>query len=144
MNKELISYFNRYLNQLSKEIKAYTNEADLWKVQGAISNSGGNLCVHLLGNLNHFIGAVIGKTGYVRKRDEEFSIKEVPREEMLVQIEETKRMLAVVLEKADLDAPFPPVFYNEEGTTRYFLYRFMAHLAYHVGQINYHRRLLNN
>ena len=57
----------------------YKNEEDVWKIKEGISNSAGNLTLHLLGNLNHFIGATLGNTGYVRERDKEFSLKNIPR-----------------------------------------------------------------
>ena len=75
----LKSLYNRDLNKLKIEIESYQNEESLWKIDENISNSGGNLCLHLLGNLNTYIGAELGETGYVRQRDLEFSLKDIPK-----------------------------------------------------------------
>ena len=72
MLQTLSSFFRKDLSKLIGEIDLYKNETDLWKIKDGISNSGGNLTLHLIGNLNHFIGATLGNTGYVRERDKEF------------------------------------------------------------------------
>ena len=64
MKQELITLFERDLNKMAEEVKTYKEESQLWVVKGEIKNSAGNLCFHLLGNLNHFIGAILGNTGY--------------------------------------------------------------------------------
>ena len=71
--------YSRDLNRLKVEIEFYQKEESLWKIDKNISNSGGNLCLHLVGNLNTYIGAELGKTGYVRQRDLEFSLKDIPK-----------------------------------------------------------------
>src|SRR4051812_44865207 len=90
-------FFLHDLNKLKEEISLYKNESDLWKVEKQISNSGGTLTLHLIGNLKHFIGAQLGNTGYVRQRDKEFSDRNVPREKMLSEIEEVVLILKKVL-----------------------------------------------
>src|SRR6186713_3270448 len=70
--------FKRDLEKLKQEIASYRDENNLWVVDKSITNSSGNLCLHLVGNLNAYIGAEIGKTGYVRNRDLEFSQKNIP------------------------------------------------------------------
>ena len=75
--------FNRDLNRLRSEIEQYKNEENLWKVEGLIANSGGNLCLHLVGNINTYIGKELGKIDYRRNRDLEFSLKDVSRKELL-------------------------------------------------------------
>ncbi len=142
MKDYFISYFDRYLDQLKAEIMAYPNEKSLWQTAGTISNSAGNLACHLVGNLNHFVGAVIGKTGYQRNRPLEFSVRDLPREELLQQIEQTKVMMREVISNTNLEAPFPEELYGEKGSNTYFIMRFLAHFTYHLGQINYHRRLI--
>ncbi len=143
MPQTFIHYFDRYLKQLDQEIRAYPDEAQLWQLAGDISNTPGNLCLHLIGNLNHFIGHALGDTAYVRNRPLEFSEKSVPRATMLERLTATRSMLAEVLKEVkDLDADYPKGLFPEEGSVRYQLLRLLTHLAYHVGQINYHRRLL--
>jgi hypothetical protein len=106
LTETLKSLFNRDLNKLKLEIESYQNESQIWEIDKNISNSAGNLCLHLIGNINTYIGAELGKTGYIRDRPLEFSLKDIPRSELISKIEQT------------------------------------THLGYHLGQINYHRRLI--
>lgn len=138
----------RDLGALAKEIQAFEDEAKLWQVSGSVSNSAGNLCLHLIGNLNHFIGQGIGKTGYVRQRDLEFSSKDVPREKLLSMIQETAAMLEAVLGQMKPEAllaenPFPKSGGTMSVTNEFLLIHLSTHLSYHLGQINYLRRLLS-
>ncbi len=142
----LRTLINRDLAKLKSEIGAYQSESNLWKVQNGIANSGGNLCLHLIGNLNTFIGAELGETGYIRQRELEFSLKDVPKTELLQQIEATMAMAdhtLSVLDEADMDKEYPLPVFKENATTGYFLWHLATHLTYHLGQINYHRRLLD-
>ena len=138
--------FNRDLNKLKFEIESYEYENQIWAVNNDISNSGGNLCLHLIGNLNTYIGAEIGKTGYIRNRPLEFSSKDIPRSELIKKIEDTiivvNNALEILNEK-DLNAIYPQIVFEKEMTTGFFLVHLSTHLAYHLGQINYHRRLLD-
>lgn len=81
--------FIRDLNILKSEIESYENESDIWKTQKGITNSAGNLCLHIIGNLNTYIGAQYGKTGYIRNRPLEFSLKDISRAELVSKIKET-------------------------------------------------------
>ncbi|KXH83685.1 DinB superfamily protein [Chryseobacterium kwangjuense] len=147
MTESLKSLYSRDLNKLKEEIEAYQNEENLWKTDKNISNSAGNLCLHLVGNLNHFIGAQLGNTGYMRHRDLEFSLKDVPRAELIEKTESTIVMIDAVLSKLsedDLKKEYPLVVFETKMTTDYFLIHLVAHLDYHLGQINYHRRLLDS
>ncbi len=74
----LIEIFERDLLKLKEEISLYKDENNLWVTEKQISNAAGNLTLHLIGNLNHFIGATLGHTGYVREREKEFSTKNIP------------------------------------------------------------------
>lgn len=145
LQQSLSQIFTRDLTKLKGELSAYTNEADLWKVTDGISNSAGNLTLHLIGNLNHFIGATLGNTGYVRNRDAEFALKDVPREQLLADID---AVIAVVtntlaqLPAEDLEKEFPLELGGNRYPTEVFLLNLLSHLNYHLGQINYHRRLL--
>ncbi len=140
--------FERELNKLAEEIKLYPNEASIWKVTEGVKNSGGNLCLHICGNLQHFIGNVLGNTGYVRNRDKEFADKNIPVADLLNEIEATKKAVVKTLENipdTDLDkeyTAFPAHLLGKENITKfYFLAHLIAHMDYHIGQINYHRRL---
>jgi len=146
MQEILSKLFERDLEKLKTEITSYKNENKLWELSGDIKNSAGNLCLHILGNLQHFIGAVLGKSGYERIRDAEFSRKNVPVEEMQKEINETiiiiKKTLNELNEKR-LKEIYPLNVFGYEMTTGFFLTHLTTHLSYHLGQINYHRRLLD-
>ncbi|KPE50640.1 DinB superfamily protein [Chryseobacterium indologenes] len=146
MIESLQSLYNRDLNKLKTEIEAYQHEAVIWKTDQNISNSAGNLCLHLIGNLNHFIGACLGNTGYIRNRDLEFSLKNIPKTELTEKVEATLTMINHVLSQLtpeDLEKEYPLVVFEDKMTTGYFLIHLITHLDYHLGQINYHRRLLD-
>jgi hypothetical protein len=144
--ESLQAIFNRDLKRLRTEIELYRKEENIWKVEGAISNSAGNLCLHLIGNLNTYIGKEIGKTDYVRNREMEFSLKDIPRAELLQKIEDTISVVNTALAKlneADLDREYPVLVFEEKTSVGYLLVHLTTHLAYHLGQINYHRRLID-
>jgi len=145
MKQSLIKLFDRDLLRLKTEIEAYTEEALLWEIRAEISNSAGNLCLHLMGNLNHYIGAQLGNTGYVRNRPLEFSDKNVPRSTLIQQIEDTREMLKEVipnLSDEDLARNHVEEFHRGQDTNEFFLIHLYGHFNYHLGQINYHRRLV--
>lgn len=142
----LISLFNRDLSKLISELELYNAEKNMWLCEKAISNSAGNLALHLVGNLNHFIGSLLGNTGYIRQRDLEFSQKNVPRAEIITLIEDTKTVVTESLRKLtaeDLNSEFRRNPFEDYMTTEYFLLHLLTHLSYHLGQINYHRRLID-
>lgn len=142
----LSELFQRDLRKLASEINLYENEADLWLIRGAISNSGGNLCLHLTGNLQHFIGAILGKSGYVRDRANEFAAKNVSRSVLLKEIEETIGVVSSTLAQItddDLNKNFPIEMFGSVHTTGFVLMHLYGHLDYHLGQLNYHRRLID-
>ncbi|KIO51240.1 DinB family protein [Flavobacterium hibernum] len=141
----LKSLFNRDLNKLKVEIELYENENQIWLIDKNISNSTGNLCLHLIGNINTYIGTELGKTGYIRDRPLEFSLKDIPRSELISKINNTILVVNNTLDtltENDLQAIYPQIVFEKEMTTGFFLVHLATHLAYHLGQINYHRRLL--
>ena len=144
MIETIISLFERDLSKLIEEINLYKTEEDLWIVKEGISNSGGNLALHLVGGLDHFIGAILGNTGYVRERDKEFSQKNIPAEQIVDDINKTivviKNTLSL-LSAEDLEKEFPVQFNIKNPSTSYVLLYLLTHLSYHLGQVNYHRRL---
>jgi uncharacterized damage-inducible protein DinB len=142
----LKSLFNRDLERLKNEIGQYKDESMLWQTDKNISNSAGNLCLHLIGNLNSFIGATLGGSGYIRNRELEFVLKDVAREELLAKIDETVLTVNSTLDKLteiDLANEYPVLILEKKINTRLFLCHLTTHLSYHLGQINYHRRLLD-
>ena len=137
--------FKRDLAKLKSEIEQYPNDDSLWKTAEGIANSGGNLSAHLCGNLRHFIGHNLANDGYVRNRDHEFSMKGESREVMIREIENTSNAVSAALSglsESDLDNIYPDRVPIPDSPTRTILLHLYAHLSYHLGQINYHRRLL--
>lgn len=135
----------RDLTKLKQEINSYTSEESIWKLEGEIKNTAGNLCLHLCGNLQHYIGAVLGKSGYLRNRDAEFSSRGLSQASLAKEIEITLKIVDRTLSTLDhdiLNQPYPENVLNKPMTTGYFLIHLAGHLNYHLGQINYHRRLV--
>jgi uncharacterized damage-inducible protein DinB len=145
LKSSLLNLYERDLRKLREEINLYADESRIWVVDDGISNSAGNLCLHLLGNLNHFIGAVLGKTGYIRRRDDEFSLKNIPRAELNAQIDATIEVVSRALNAlsdTDFETDYPEEKRGEILKTDHMLLHLFGHLNYHLGQVNYHRRLL--
>lgn len=138
--------FNRELNKLKPEIASYKEESRIWSTDKQITNSAENLCLHLIGNLNTYIGAEFGNTKYVRDRPLEFSQKDVPRRKLIKKIEDTIIVVNNALDnvtEADLRNNYPMLVLDKETSAEYFLIHLLAHLTYHLGQVNYQRRLLD-
>jgi uncharacterized damage-inducible protein DinB len=141
-----VALFERDLNALAEELKAFKNEENLWLSPKEINNSAGNLCLHLCGNLQHFIGATLGNTGYVRDRAYELNADNIPISSLLKEVEQTKNSLKSTLlkiPKNELENEYPIAVFDQKMSTLYFLTHLHGHLTYHLGQISYHRRLLD-
>lgn len=144
MIQTLLQLFNRDLEKLKTEISSYKDEKKIWETSGDVKNSAGNLCLHLCGNLQHFIGAVLGNSGYVRNREAEFTRKNVPVKELESEIELTTKVIENTLKELkeeELKKTYPINVFGYEMTTGFFLIHLTTHLNYHLGQVNYHRRL---
>ena len=141
----LLEGFVSDMNKLKTEINSYADEKDLWIVKGEIANSSGNLCLHLLGNLNHFIGGILGENGYQRNRELEFSDKNVSRAELINQIDSTLEVIHKSLPNLNdemLNETFPDRIGGKIREYGFTLIHISNHFNYHLGQINYHRRLI--
>ena len=145
LKSTLLEIFERDLNKLIEEINLYKQEESLWKIKEGISNSAGNLCLHLVGNLNHFIGATLGQTGYIRHREDEFNLKNILRTDLIININNCALIVKETIEKLtveDLNKDFPLEKHGSVVSTTHMLVHLLVHLGYHLGQINYHRRLI--
>lgn len=146
MNGPIIAQLlKRDLEKLKQELLQYREEPLIWKTVPGISNAAGNLCLHLVGNLNTYIGAELGHTGYIRHRELEFSQKDIPRDELIRKIEDTILVVTKALHQLPDEAltqEYPLLVLKEKTSTGYFLTHLAVHLGYHLGQINYHRRIL--
>ena len=150
MDNKLISAFakilERDLGKLEAEINLYAHEILLWKTSGEITNPPGNLCLHLCGNLQHYIGALLGNSGYQRNRPLEFSVKNISKADLLNEIAKTKQAVTETLAKLSddvLNDLYPEETLGFPMTVGFFLIHLTAHFSYHLGQINYHRRLIS-
>lgn len=147
MQQSLLQLYQRDILNLYKEIELYQDESQIWEVLDGTSNSGGNLALHLMGNLNTYFGKNLGNTGYVRNREAEFACNNIPKEILLKSIEEVNQVISKVLSTItdeQMKAIYPENVLGYEMTTEYFLIHLHGHLTYHTGQINYHRRGLVN
>jgi uncharacterized damage-inducible protein DinB len=135
----------RDLAKLESELLLYAAEDAIWKADKGITNPAGNLVLHLCGNLQHYIGAVLGKSAYIRNRDNEFAAKNISRKELITEIARAKKAVEETLPgltEQQLQANYPVEVFGKPMTTLYFLIHLTAHFGYHLGQVNYHRRLL--
>lgn len=145
VTKAIIELFVRDLNKAAEEIESYPSDESLWAVSGDIANSAGNLGLHLAGNINHFFGAVLGNSGYVRERDLEFSSKGASRAELADALRKAADVAGSVLSSLsedDLASDFPEQFAGKTVSNAWMIAHLLTHLNYHLGQINYHRRLV--
>ena len=135
----------RDLRALRRELEAYPDERDLWRTAPGIANSAGTLALHLTGNLQYFFGTVLGGTGYVRDRDAEFNRRDVPRAELLREIDAALTAVEGTLARLPDEAlakPFPQPVGGVTLATGYFLLHLCVHFGWHLGQLDYHRRLV--
>jgi hypothetical protein len=135
----------RDLATLRREVEAYPDDASLWAARPELPNSAGTLAIHLCGNLRHFLGAIVAGDGYVRDRDAEFRARGLPRAEVVARIGAAE---AAVAEALSGRHPLPETFPGPAGgggmivRTDEWLFHLAVHLGYHLGQVDYHRRLV--
>ena len=145
-SESILVLFTRDLHKLKEELNSYHTESNIWIVAPGIGNSAGNLTLHLIGNLNHFVGSMLGQTGYIRYRDLEFSKKDIARSILMEDLDKTIAMLTTVLtplSNTDLDKEYAFMKPDKIDPAGHFLIHLYGHLTYHLGQVNYHRRLLD-
>ena len=141
----LAAILTRDLRTLRREIESYPEERDLWSTPPGITNSAGTLVLHLAGNLQHFIGGVLGGSGYVRDRDHEFAARDLPRAKLLGQIDASVAAVEQGLSRVtdqDLAKRYPLPVGGVTFTTADFLFHLATHLTWHLGQLDYHRRVV--
>lgn len=139
--------FLKHLETLQGEIELFSEEEQLWQTLPGITNSAGNLCLHICGNLQHFVGAILGNTGYIRNREAEFASRNIARILLVQDILSTKDIVRDVLSQLNDEAwssLYPLDKFKEPVHTSYLINHLLMHLGYHLGQINYLRRALSN
>jgi uncharacterized damage-inducible protein DinB len=146
MSYEIIRQcMQRELRALRRELDAYPDDASVWALPPGITNSAGTLLLHLAGNLQHFVGRHLGGTEYVRNRDAEFSKRNVSRAEIARELDAAARALDLGFAKVTeelMTSRYPEQIAGITFTTGDWLVHLVAHLGYHLGQIDYHRRLV--
>src|SRR5436190_6815776 len=144
LNTILSNFYERDIRKLIEELSLFKNEEDIWRTHGAVKNSSGNLVLHIIGGLNHLIGATLAQTDYIRNRDNEFSSKGVERKELVVGLEALIPMINTTvngLSEEQMEADYPIFFDKPNVSTSYVLLQLLLHLNYHLGQVNYLRRI---
>lgn len=145
MNSTWTDQYLALIDKLREEIEAYSSDEDFYKVLDGTTNSGGNLAMHLIGNIRHFYGAVLMKDGYERQRENEFAGHQ-PRNEMLEEWATVRGIIEVYFTTAaeeSFDQPYPVAFLGREVSCGYMYLQLLQHFSYHLGQINYHRRAVS-
>lgn len=140
----IVQILRRDLKGLADQIEAYDDETDLWKTYPGITNSAGTLALHVAGNLQHFVGAQLTESGYVRDRQREFAARDVPRDELLAELQAADTALeaaAARLDSGSLTADYPLELAGVRLTVGTVLVHLAAHLGFHLGQVDYHRRV---
>jgi uncharacterized damage-inducible protein DinB len=136
---------DRDLQALAREVMAYPDERALWATPTGITNSAGTLALHLAGNIRHYLGATLGGTGYVRDRPAEFALRDVPRATILGHIEEARAALRAAADRASderQDEDYPEVVGGVRVAMGEYLVHLVSHFAFHLGQLDYHRRVV--
>ena len=135
----------RELEGVKRELALFPDDASVWKTVPGITNSAGNLALHLAGNLHYFIGTVLGRTGYVRNREIEFGRTSGPRADIYAELDAAIAVVSRVLPSisdAVLDQDFPEAVMGATFRTGTFLVHLVAHAGFHLGQAGYLRRVI--
>jgi uncharacterized damage-inducible protein DinB len=135
----------RDIRALRREVEAYPDERMLWAQVPGLPNSAGTLVLHLAGNLQHYFGAVLNGTGYVRDRPAEFARRDVSRSALLDELDaaaQAVRDTLLTLDEEAANREYPEEVAGIRPVTGSFLVHLAIHLGYHLGQIDYHRRLV--
>ena len=143
LNKTLEVMLVRELRAFQREIEAYPDDASIWKPIPGVPNVGGTLALHVAGNIQHFIGAILGRDGFVRNRDAEFARLDVSRGELTAGLDAAIAAVERTLPRVTtqtLDATYPEPIAKRQVRTSDFAVHLAVHLAYHLGQLDYHRR----
>jgi len=143
LGPELSLLTRRELDAFAREVELFPDDQSLWKTLPGVSNSAGNLARHVCGNLKHFVGAVLGGTGYVRHREQEFAAREGTRADVAAELRETRELMGRILPGLTpevLEAPYPEAVGGVVPRCDRFLIHLAVHIGFHLGQAGYVRR----
>ena len=145
LTSDLATIISRDLRSFEQELELFADDASIWQTMPGVTNSAGNLALHLSGNLQHFVGATIGQTGYVRNRPVEFGTNSGTRADVIAELQKAGAVVRAVLPTitdAQLEGRFPGQMGPVELPMRIALVQLAAHVAFHLGQAGYLRRML--
>ena len=142
----IAALLQREVQGFEREVNLFPDDDTLWRTMPGIPNSAGNLALHIAGNLQYFVGAILGGSAYVRDRDAEFSRRSGTRTEITGELQKAAAAVRTVLpnlsdEILRSDFPDPPIP-NRRIQTLMFLLHLCAHASFHLGQAGYLRRAL--
>lgn len=146
LRSSLETLVTRELRAVKRELEAYPDDASVWRSVPGVPNTGGTLALHVAGNLQHFFGAILGRDAYKRDRDAEFARRDVPRKELIAGIEAAIASVERTLRRLGDDvlaAPYPELIAKRTVPTEVFVLHLATHIAYHLGQLDYHRRVVS-
>lgn len=142
LNSVLATFYSRDIQRFIEELNLFRDEGNIWKTAGSVKNSAGNLALHIIGGTNYLFGTTLAHTGYIRNRDREFSETAVDRRDLVMKLEGLIPLITETLNTVDMDAEYPLMFDDAKRSNTYVLTQLALHLNYHLGQINYLRRIL--
>ena len=142
---DLAFLFRRDLTKLSKQIESFPNDEALWNTRPGVTNAAGNLALHLEGNLREFVGRQLGQIPYLRNRPLEFSARGLSRNALVARLSELRDSIPSIIEnltQEQMETEYPEVVLDAAMPTRQFLIHLYGHLNWHLGQVDYLRRIL--
>jgi hypothetical protein len=142
---DLAFLFRRDLTKLSQQIESFPSDEALWRTLPGVTNAAGNLALHLEGNLREFVRRQLGSLPYNRNREVEFSLRGVSKSELVTRIAELRQSIPCVIEELSseqMEMEYPEVVLEVATSTQEFLIHLYGHLGWHLGQIDYLRRIL--
>jgi uncharacterized damage-inducible protein DinB len=145
ITNELAALFRRDLAKFAKQIESFPTDELLWQTLPGVINPAGNLALHIEGNLSEFVGRQLGGLPYQRNRDLEFSSKDGSRADLSARLTKLGESIPAVIEglNADqLEKEYPQLVLDRSMSIGEFLIHLYGHLNWHLGQVDYLRRLL--
>jgi hypothetical protein len=143
--EELKTILLRDIAGVERELDLYPDDESVWKNLPGLPNSAGNLILHLAGGSQYFFGTALGNTSYVRNREAEFTKKDIPRHELKKELLGARQAVLAgfaAMTEEKLEQPFPVRITDTDLSTRLTILQLVTHIAYHLGQVDYHRRVI--
>ncbi len=144
LSNDIAALFERDLTRLLKEVQAFPDDETLWRTLPGVTNSAGTLVLHLEGNLREYVGRLLGDQAYQRQRELEFSTTGLPASDLSQRVTALGQQIPAVIRTLPVDrlsGQYPVQVFGAPITTQQFLVHLHGHFNYHLGQINYLRRI---